>query len=195
MSWVTIGRIAEEYGVCTQTIRNWEDEGIFQVRRTKGGHRRFLLEDEENTAKTIIYSRVSSQDQKADLKRQTRELQNYCEKNQFRKIEVIEEIGSGMNYQKRGLRKLITMIEKGEILRVVISFKDRLMRFGSEILYQLCSLKQIEIVELHEEKQKGFEQQLVEDVITIMSVFCAKIYGRRSHRKRKKNQELQKNPQ
>ena len=193
MSWVAIGRMADEYAVSTQTIRNWGNEGIFQIRRTHGGHRRFLLEEDgKKGSKTIIYSRVSSQDQKEDLKRQTKELKEYCKKSGLKKVEIIEEIGSGMNYRKRGLRKLIEMIEKGEIERVVISFKDRLLRFGNEILYQLCGLKQIEIVELREKKEKSFEEQLVQDVIMIMSVFCAKIYGRRSHEKRRKNLELKK---
>ena len=144
MAWVSISVIAEMYGVSSQTIRNWEKEGIFEVRRTRGGHRRFYLENEEKEGKTVIYSRVSSQDQKEDLKRQTEELKQYCHENGLERIEVIEEVGSGMNYSKRGLRKLVNMIERKEVDRVVISFKDRLLRFGSELLYQLCGLKHID---------------------------------------------------
>jgi len=113
-------------------------ENIFEVRRTRGGHRRYLLEENE-TKKTVIYSRVSSQDQKADPKRQTEELEEYCKENEIEKVEIIEEIGFGMNYRKRGLRKLIKLIEGGEIERIVISFKNRLMRFGNEIIYQFCA--------------------------------------------------------
>jgi len=158
---------------------------MFNVKRTRGGHRRFLLEEivgkEEEAKKTVIYSRVSSHDQKSDLKRQSEDLLEYCKKKEFGEIEIIEEIGSGMNYRKRGLRKLIAEVINGKIKRIVVNFKDRLMRFGSEILSQLCALKQVEIIEVSEATAKSFEQQLVDDVLMIMTVYSSKIYGKRSH--------------
>ncbi len=195
MTWVSIGRIADYFGVTSQTIRNWEAESMFTVRRTRGGHRRFLLEeliDKKDAAKkTVIYSRVSSHDQKSDLKRQSEDLLEYCKKKEFDEIEIIEEIGSGMNYRKRGLRKLIAGVIKGEIKRIVVNFKDRLMRFGSEILSHLCALKQVEIIEVSEPATKTFEQQLVNDVLMIMTVYTSKIYGKRSHQNRRKRMQIQ----
>lgn len=193
---VSIGVVAELFGVTPQTIRNWEKEGIFKVERTIGGHRRFSLEEvekvkgikeEEEEKKTIIYSRVSSYDQKEDLKRQTEEIKEYCRKNEIKKVEVVEDIGSGINYQKRGLRKLIAEIILGKVKRIILTYKDRLLRFGSEILYQICRLKNIEIVTLHQRESRKFEQELVEDVLSILTVYSAKIYGRRSHKKRKES--------
>ena len=188
MTWVSIGKIAELYGVSCQTIRNWAKEGMFKIKRTRGGHRRFYWEDiagEENHEKeTVIYSRVSSHDQADDLKRQTDKLKKYCDEHQIDNVEVIEEIGSGMNYRKRGLRKLIAKVIQGEVKRVVVNFKDRLMRFGFEIFNQLCAWRRVEIVEVGESSAKSFEEQLVADVLMIMTVYCSKIYGKRSHKNR-----------
>jgi len=102
-------------------------------------------------------------------------------------VEVIEDIGSGINYHKRGLRKLITEIILGKVKRIILTYKDRLLRFGSEILYQICRLKNIEVVTLHQREARKFEQELVEDVLSILTVYSAKIYGRSSHKKRKES--------
>ena len=136
MPWVSISVVAELYAVSPQSIRNWEREGMFEVKRTRGGHRRFYLEEtqDDSAKKTVIYSRVSSQDQKQDLKRQTGELVKYCGTHDLKNVEIIEEIGSGMNYRKRGLRKMVRMMVQGDIEHVVISFKDRLVRFGADLL-------------------------------------------------------------
>jgi len=107
-------------------------------------------------------------------------------------VEVIEDIGSGINYNKKGLKKLIVEILEGKIDRVIISFRDRLLRFGSEILFQLCDSLNVKIVIIHEKDEKSFEKSLVDDVITIMTVYCSKIYGRRSHEKRKKQEYKEK---
>ena len=180
------------FGVTTQTIRNWCADKMFKVFRTKGGHRRFLLDDinevagiEKEEKETIIYSRVSSHDQKEDLQRQTEELEQYCEQQNIEATKI-EDIGSGINYKKRGLKKLIKKIVEGKVQKIIINFRDRLLRFGSELLFQLCDLLGVEIVILHDRDDKSFEQQLVEDVLTIMIVYSSKIYGKRSHKKRRK---------
>jgi len=190
MTWVAIGKIAELYGVSCQSIRNWAEDGMFKIKRTCGGHRRFYWEDiageEEIPKKTIVYSRVSSHDQAEDLERQTEKLLKFCEENHKENVEVIKEIGSGMNYQKRGLRKLVAKVIQGEVDTIVVNFKDRLMRFGLEIFQQLCTWRHVEIMEIGESKAKDFYEQLVEDVLTIMTVYCSKIYGKRSHQNREK---------
>lgn len=187
MKWLSIGKVAEEFGVSTQTIRNWEKEGMFpQVKKTRGGHRRFLQEEQTEEKTTIIYARVSSNEQKQDLERQTKELENYCKDNQVEKIEVIKDIGSGINYNKRGLKKLIRRIVEGSVRQVIISFKDRLLRFGIEILEQLCQMNNVEIVTVNSSQTKSFEYQLAEDVLSILTVYSSRIYGKRSHQKRQK---------
>lgn len=188
MKWMSIGKVAEEYGVSTQTIRNWEKEGMFsEVMRTRGGHRRFAEEEISEERKTIIYARVSSNDQKQDLERQVEELEHYCKEQKLKEVEVIKDIGSGINYNKRGLKKLIRKIVAGKISRIVISFRDRLLRFGREILEQLCELKDVEIVVVNDknEREKSENEQLVKDVLAILVVYSSRIYGKRSHKKRK----------
>ncbi len=181
---VSIGVIAEEYGVTTQTIRNWCDEGIFEVKRTKGGHRRFVWENDEEERKTILYSRVSSTGQKEDLKRQTEVLKDHCIEQGVINYELVEDIGSGINYKKRGLQKLVKEIVLGKVSRIIISFKDRLLRFGIELLELLCDLKNVELVMIKENEEKDFQTQLVEDVLAILTVYSAKVYGHRSHQKK-----------
>ena len=187
--YISIGKVAEEMAVSTQTIRNWEKEGYFKdVVRTFGGHRRFNKEEiygeDKKGQKTIIYSRVSSHEQKADLKRQTEELKEYCEKLEIENIEVLEDAGSGINYKKRGLKKLINEVVLGRVKTIVINFKDRLLRFGMEMLEQICELNKVNIIIVNDREEKSFEDRLVEDVLAILTVFCSRIYGRRSHQKR-----------
>lgn len=189
MMLIAIGKVATMFGVTAQTVRNWVKQGIFDVIRTVGGHRRFSLEEvekvrgvkKEEERVTVIYSRVSSDDQKEDLTRQTEELKKYCEEKKEEKVKVIEDLGSGINYKKKGLQKLIQDIILDKVKRIVVNYKDRLVRFGSEILEQICRLKNVEIVVLHEDAGKGFEARLVEDVLAILTVYSSKIYGRRSH--------------
>ena len=189
--YISIGKVASIFGVCCQTIRNWEKEGHFEkVKRTKGNHRRFLSEEiygKEEEKTTVIYSRVSSHEQREDLKRQSETLKEYCQENKIENVEIIEDIGSGINYKKRGLKKLIKKITLGEIGRIVISFKDRLLRFGLEILEQICILKEVELLILNTKAEKGYEYELAEDVLSILTVYSAKIYGKRSHQNRAKN--------
>jgi len=195
-TWIAIGQVAKEFGVTTQTIRNWTKLGKLSSIRTLGGHRRYSKEEideklgrKQEAKQTICYSRVSSSDQKEDLKRQSEELLDYCERSGIEEIELIEEVGSGLNYDKRGLKKLIDRILLGEVERVVLSYRDRLVRFGIEIIERICKVKEVSLVILNKEKEKNFEEELTEDVLSILTVFCAKIYGKRSHERRKKRQE------
>ena len=195
---IAIGKVAKLFGVTTQTIRNWSKQGILKEYRTIGGHRRYDL-DEVNSLrgenkekkKTVVYTRVSSYDQKEDLERQTQEVEEYCKQEEIEQVEVIKDIGSGLNYNKRGLKKLIHEVIVGNVARIVVSFQDRLLRFGSEILFQICELMNVEVVILNEKQKMSFQEKLVEDVLAIMTVFCSKIYGQRSHEKRKKRLSTQ----
>ncbi len=119
------------------------------------------------------------------MQRQVEDLENYCESQKIENIETLKDIGSGINYKKNGLKKLLKGIILGRVKRIVVAYSDRLLRFGSELIQQICKLRNIEIVTLYEMSEKSFEESLSQDVITILTVFCAKIYGRRSHDKRK----------
>ncbi len=94
---------------------------------------------------------MSANDQREDLRRQSKELQNYCKKEKIEKVEVIEEVGSGMNYKKRGLKKLIKWVMEDKVEKIVLSYKDRLVRFGLEIIDEMQKEKRI----VSNNKQKG----------------------------------------
>ena len=179
--YVSISKVAEYFGVCNQTIRNWCEEGHFknQVLRTKGGHRRFCIEiikEVEDKRKVYIYSRVSSYDQKDDLGRQVENIKNKCEEEN---IEVLSEIASGINPKRRQFKKLLKEVIVVNVKKIYVSYKDRLMRFGGEIFSEICKLQGTEIQVVNEEKDKEFERQLVEDVLAIMTVYTARIHGKR----------------
>lgn len=197
MKYLSIGQAAEVLGVSISTLRRWEKEGYYiPDYKTKGNHRRYCLSrlrkelleidpiNAQSSRKTYAYARVSSQDQKLDLARQAKRLSQYCEKH-FWPYEIIQDLGSGINYRKKGLNKLLNLIITNQVSRLVLTHKDRLLRFGSPLLFKICEAFNTEIVVLEEQKYESFEQELVADVIEIMTVFTAKMYGKRSHQNKK----------
>lgn len=191
--YLSIGQAAEVLGVSASTLRRWEKEKKLVPIRTKGSQRRYEFSQLKPHQKkyitrekrTIAYARVSSHDQKKDLARQKEILELYCA-SQGWKFELIDDLGSGMNYHKRGLRKLITFILDEEIDRLVITHKDRLLRFGAELIFALCERKKIEVVIINQGDESTFEEELAKDVLEIITVFSARLYGSRS----RKNQKL-----
>jgi len=189
---MTIEQAAERLGVATSTLRRWEREGKIKPERTPGGHRRYSMSDlyphlkrERQADKiTIAYARVSSHDQKKDLERQRELLELYCASNGWQ-YEVIEDLGSGLNYQKKGLRKLLSRILAGEVGRLVLTHKDRLLRFGAELVFAICEEKQVEVVIINQGDEPSFEEELAKDVLEIITVFSARLYGARSHKNRR----------
>jgi putative resolvase len=185
---VSIGEAAQIKGVSIDTLRYWEKEGKLTSVRTEGGHRRYKLSDliplSTEDKKTIAYCRVSSHDQKQDLERQALVLSAYCESHNWN-CEIIKDLGSGLNYKKKGLRKLIDSILNNECERLIISHKDRLLRFGSELIFSLCEHSGVEVVILNRKEDSSFEEDLAKDVLEIITVFSARLYGSRSHKNQK----------
>ena len=192
---VPIHEAAEALGVSAQTLRRWEREGrLLPDERTAGGRRRYDLarlkpekfrSQAEAVRKTVAYARVSSHDQKDDLERQKQVLELYCARQGWT-FEVIADLGSGMNYHKRGLKKLLEAIIEGQVGRLVITHKDRLLRFGAELVFAICEAKNVEVVILNQGEDTTFEEDLAKDVLEIITVFSARLYGSRS----RKNQKL-----
>ena len=187
---VPIGMAAKELGVHPDTLRRWEKEGrVEPAERTAGGRRRYDLSKlrhlaphpAPSTRTTIAYARVSTNGQKDDLVRQVALLESFCAANGWT-YEVITDVGSGLNYHKRGLRILISRICSGEIGRLVLSHKDRLLRFGSELAFSLCEHFGTEVVIVNASEDATFEEDLANDVIEIVTVFSARLYGSRSHK-------------
>jgi excisionase family DNA binding protein len=192
--FVGIGEAAEVLGVSITTLRRWEAEGKLVADHTPGGHRRYDLAklrpeqfraEQDARRKTIAYARVSSHDQKDDLERQKQVLELYCARQGWT-FEVVADLGSGMNYNKKGLKKLLSAIIDGSVGRLVISHKDRLLRFGAELVFAICEAKNVEVVILNQGEDTTFEEDLAKDVLEIITVFSARLYGSRSH----KNQNL-----
>lgn len=192
---IKIGEAAALLGVAVDTLRKWERTGeLLPARKTQGGTRFYdaatLLGLGDANALTVCYARVSSRDQKADLDRQHEMLETYCAAKGWRS-EVIRDLGSGMNYQKPGLKKLCELILRKRMNRLVITHKDRLLRFGAELIFALCELQGIEIVIIHKGEQPSFEQDLANDVLEIITVFSARLYGSRSKKNKQLLKELQ----
>lgn len=195
---LTIKEAAEELGVAQETLRRWEVEGKIIAERTKGGHRRYDIsklkgvkprEKEEKKKRTIGYARVSSHDQKEDLKRQVGLIESYCAAQGW-DYEIVQDMGSGLNYDKKGLRILIKRICKEDIGRLVLTHKDRLLRFGSEIIFSLCEHFGVEVVIINASEDISFEEELVSDVLEIITVFSARLYGSRSDKNKKVMEKL-----
>ena len=190
---MTIGQTAKWLGVSTQTLRRWEREGRLEpAQRTPGGQRRYDLstighkkrKQESSSRKTVAYARVSSHDQKSDLERQKEMLAMYCA-SQGWTFEVVADLGSGMNYRKKGLKKLLEGIIEGNIGRLVLTHKDRLLRFGAELVFSICEEKGVEVVLINQGDEPSFEEELAQDVLEIITVFSARLYGSRSRKNKK----------
>jgi excisionase family DNA binding protein len=199
-NFLSIQEAAKCLGVSPQTLRRWErKKKITPAHRTQGGQRRYDIAtlkplDPINRTKdfpTIAYARVSSHDQKEDLQRQVHMLEIYCSAKGWT-YSVIKDLGSGMNYHKRGLKQLLEQIMKGQIRRLVLTHKDRLLRFGAELVFSLCAVKGVEVVIINQGDEPSFEEELAKDVLEIITVFSARLYGSRSHKNKQLMANLQK---
>ncbi len=190
---LSLEEAAKVLGVSKSTMRRWEEEGRLKPERTPGGHRRYRSEELMHMAThplpqtnrvTIAYARVSSHDQKADLERQAILLSEFCTKNGWTH-EVIRDLGSGLNYHKQGLRGLLQRIMRNDVERLVITHKDRLLRFGAELVFAICEEFQTEVVIVNKSDEMSYEEELTQDVLEIITVFSARLYGSRSHKNKK----------
>jgi len=191
MSYESSKKAQEYYKVGYETLRRWSKNGQIQFQKTKGGHRRYFVPsstiDTTNAKESIIYSRVSSQKQKNDLQQQI----NYIKK-QYPQHNVISDIGSGINFKRKGFLKLFNKIIEGEVKEIVVANKDRLARFDFSFIEFICKKFGCQIKVISKTEHNSSEE-LVEDLLTIITVFTSRYYGLRSHsNKNKKNKILSK---
>ena len=188
--YYTIKQAAELLGVSDDTLRRWETEGKIKPIRTKGNHRRFADDDlsqikniDYKKKLCIAYCRVSSSDQKTDLQRQIDSVSLYCMAKGYQ-FKVIQDLGSGLNYHRKGFNEMVDLIQSNKVDRIVINYKDRLLRFGYEMIEQVCDYHHVDIEIINHTEDKTFEQELVEDMMAIITVFSSRLYGSRSHKQK-----------
>jgi len=176
-------------GVHVRTIQKWDKAGKIRCVRTVGGKRR-VPESEikrilgiRGERKIIGYARVSSHTQKDDLERQIELIKSYARERSW-EVEILRDVGSGLREDRRGFQKLLRMVMNKEVYRVIVAYSDRLTRFGFKTLEQFFKGYGTEIVVIDRE-EKTPQEELVEDLITIISHFAGKLYGMRSHKYRK----------
>lgn len=195
---VGIGRAAAELGVSPDTLRRWEAAGKIDVERTPTGHRRYDLAQlrclaplqAQSNQITLGYARVLSHEYKEDLKYQLTTLESFCVTNGW-KFEIIQDLGSGVDYRKSGLQQLIRRICQGNVGRLVVTHRDRLIRFGAELVFSLCEHFGTEVIIINATALSTFEEELAEDVQEIVKVFSARLYGSRNQKNRQIIHQLQ----
>ena len=192
MKYYSSKKVTEILGVTAQTLRNWDKEGKLKPSYVKSNGYRYYSEDsilsytqERKTKKNlnvIGYARVSSKKQSDDLERQVNNLKTYLD-SKYTDYEIITDIGSGINYTKPGLKKLIEKINRKEVDLIVVLYKDRLLRFGFELVEYFAELNNVKI-EILDKIDKNQNQELVEDLVQIITVFSCKIQGKRKTKAR-----------
>lgn len=196
MKYYSIAETSKLLNVTAQTLRNWDKNGKLKPHHTTSSGYRYYSNEQLNrilgvkdkSRKVIGYCRVSSHKQKDDLDRQIQNMQTYL-LAQGRPFEIITDIGSGINYKNKGLKELVKLITQNEVDKVVILYKDRILRFGYELIEYIASLYNCEI-EVIDTTEKTEQQELVEDMIQIITVFSCKLQGKRANKAKKMIQEL-----
>lgn len=190
--YLTPERVCQILNITSTTLRTWSDKGKIECIRTQGGHRRFLLKDiitikdpENISRKKYCYCRVSSAGQKDDLQRQVEYLSS-----RFPDHEILKDIGSGLNFKRKNFNTILEQSLKGNIQELVVTHKDRLCRFGFEIVEKNISTYGGKIVVLDTAKYSP-EQELTNDLISIITCFSSRIYGLRSGKIKRAIKDLQ----
>lgn len=183
----------------TKTLQKWDREGILKAHRSPT-NRRYYTHDQYLTYRglvaqeqglTIAYARVSGLAQKPDLANQLKALEAYCHQHTIKVDEWMQDIGSGLNYKRKQFNRLMEMVELGQVRRLVIAHRDRLVRFGYGYFEAFCERHNTEMVVIDGETLSP-EQELVQDLVAILTVFSARLHGLRSYKKVIKDAALQK---
>ena len=199
VKYYTIRKVREMLGVSAQTLRNWDKSGKLRPHhRSVNGYRYYAKDDlnmllgvKSQNGKTIGYCRVSSTKQKDDLERHEENMKTYL-LAQGKPFEIISDIGSGINFKRKGLQELIKGMANRSISKVVVLYKDRLTRFGFELIEYIAALYSCEI-EVVDNTEKSEQQELVEDLVQIVTVFSCKLQGKRANKAKRIIKELTEN--
>ena len=186
-----IGDVAGLLGVTTQTLRNWTNSGYINAIVGKGGHRRFRVSDVERimelkesvtqTKNCLLYCRVSTSIQKENLERQIERLKSFAISNGFMIDGIHKDIASGINFKRRGLLKLLEYCQQHHVNTVIIEYKDRLARFGVDLLREFLSSYNTELLIVNT-ADSDYKQEIIDDMIAIIIHFSSRLYGKRKGR-------------
>ena len=186
-------------GVSTRTIQRWDKQGLIKVVRTPKGRRRIplseikrILSQTINDRRAVIYARVSSQKQNnaGNLERQVERVLKYAKEHNYEVIKIFNDTASGINDKRKNFWKMIQFIKENQIPYLIVEFEDRLTRFGIQYIKALLEEYGTQIVIIENKMTKDKTQELVEDLITIITSFTARIYGTRSQKFKKIKQLL-----
>ena len=170
--------------VSKRTLQLWDCSGKIRCTKTKGGHRRFLESDvvaqipnpQGKPKRKICYCRVSTPSQKEDMERQVEYL-----RNKFPNHEIIKDIGSGLNFKRKGFNSILDSAIKEDIEEVVVTHKDRLCRFSYDLVERIIKEHSGGKIVVLDQKQTSPQEELVNDLISIITIFSSRLYGLRSH--------------
>lgn len=177
-------------GVTPKTLIEWEKNGKIKAIKTKGGHRRYIYNVPKQNVEEkqgYLYARVSSSKQLFDLQRQI----SFLKKN-YPNYQVIQDIGSGINFKRKGLITLLEKVFTGQVSEIVVAHRDRLTRFGIDLFIYIFKRFEVSFKVLSNANIKEPTTELKDDILSIITVFTARYYGSRSYKIHKKNKILSK---
>ncbi len=188
---------AELLGVSVKTLQRWDRDGILKASRTPTDRRYYTydqylqfkgIQTENDIRDTVIYARVSTRNQKDDLKNQVEFLKQFCNAKGIIINQCIEDFGSGLNYNRKKWNTLLNEVMENKIKTIVISNKDRFIRFGYDWFEKFCEKFNTKIIIVNNEILSPNEE-LVQDIISILHVFSCRLYGLRKYKKQIKEDE------
>lgn len=183
MPYVPLRHAIQKLGLSKDTIRKYADQGIIPSIRTPSNLRLFDCEayiKGQTKPQLIGYCRVSSSKQVDDLQRQINHI-----KELYPNIEIIKDVGSGLNFKRKGLKTLLERVLQGHRITLVVTYRDRLVRFGFDLLKFLFEYNNGEILVLHQDVEVSRERELTEDLLAILHYFSCRMHGHRSHQSKK----------
>ncbi|WP_143249561.1 IS607 family transposase [Anaerostipes sp. 992a] len=188
---------AELLGVSVKTLQRWDRDGILKANRTPTNRRYYTydqylqfkgIQTENDIRDTVIYARVSTRNQKDDLQNQVEFLKQFCNAKGIIVNQCIEDFGSGLNYNRKKWNKLLDEVMENKIKTIVISNKDRFIRFGYDWFEKFCEKFNTKIIIVNNETLSPNEE-LVQDIISILHVFSCRLYGFRKYKNQIKEDE------
>lgn len=192
--YVSAAKARHYLNVTSETLRSWDNQGKIRTIRTPSGFRNYSMEDinkiigsnviRHNAKRKICYCRVSSKKQSDDLERQ----EEYM-KDKFPNYEIVSDIGSGLNWKRTGLKSILEQSMLGNIEEVVVAHRDRLCRFGFELVEFIFEKNKTRLLVLDTDSEKSSNAELAEDIISIIHVYSCRAMGKRKYKKREKKEE------